>query len=42
MYIDIDFEGNKLTFNIKKEITFFSKHTGVGLKNIVASLYVDK
>jgi len=42
MYIDIDFEGNKLTFNIKKEITFFSKHTGVGLKKIEASVYVDK
>jgi len=42
MYIDIDFEGNKLTFNIKKEIPFFSKHTGVGLKKIEASVYVDK
>lgn len=42
MYIDIDFEGNKLTFNIKKELKFFSKHTGVGLKKIEASVYVDK
>ncbi|MCK4376801.1 MAG: hypothetical protein KAV97_01110 [Actinomycetia bacterium] len=42
VYIDIDFEGNKLTFNIKKEITFFSKHTNVGLKKIEASVYVDK
>lgn len=42
MYIDIDFEVNKLTFNIKKELTFFSKHTGVRLKKIEASVYVDK
>jgi hypothetical protein len=42
VYIDIDFEGNKLTFNIKKEITFFSKHTGADLKKIEASVYVDK
>ena len=41
-YLHLDFDGRELMFTIKKETTFFSKHTGVALKKIEVSLRVDK
>lgn len=41
-YLHLDFDGRELMFTIKKETTFFSKHTGVALKKIEVSLRVDR
>ena len=41
-YLHLDFNGRELMFTIKKETTFFSKHTGVALKKIEVSLRVDR
>jgi len=41
-YLHLDFDGRELMFTIKKESTFFSKHTGVALKKIEVSLRVDR
>lgn len=41
-YLHLDFDGRELMFTIKKETTFFSKHTGVALKKIEVILRVDR
>ena len=41
-YLHLDFDGKELMFAIKKESTFFSKHTGVDLKKLEVSLRVDR
>ena len=41
-YLHLDFDGRELMFTIKKETTFFSKHTGIALKKIEVSLRVDR
>jgi len=41
-HLHLDFGGRELMFTIIKETTFFSKHTGVALKKIEVSLWVDR
>ena len=41
-YLHLDFDGKEYMFTINKESTFLSRHTGVVLKKLEVSLWVDK